>query len=61
MAKSESSRTGDERQLFAMLEGRPCHHCQDGELVREIYKENRALVCDGCGTPHVQVWSPSPD
>ncbi|MFC6763679.1 HVO_A0556 family zinc finger protein [Natrinema soli] len=57
MAKSESSQSTDQRQLLAMLEGRSCQYCPDGELERGTYKDNRAIVCDSCGTPRVQVWS----
>ncbi|SER61610.1 HVO_A0556 family zinc finger protein [Natrinema salaciae] len=61
MAKSESSQSAGQRQLLAILEGRSCQHCPDGELVRETYKDNRAIVCDSCGTPRAQVWSASLD
>lgn len=61
MAKSESSQTSGQQQLLAMLEGRPCNHCPDGELERGRYKDNRAIICDSCGTPRVQVWSASLD
>ncbi|QLK25119.1 hypothetical protein HYG81_13590 [Natrinema zhouii] len=59
MAKSESSQSNGQQQLLAMLEGRSCHHCEDGELERATYKDNRAIICDSCGTPRVQVWSAS--
>ena len=59
MAKSESSPAGgDGLQLLAALEGRSCPYCGDGELERTVYKDNRAVVCDRCETPHVQVWNP---
>ncbi|SFB71247.1 hypothetical protein SAMN05444422_101399 [Halobiforma haloterrestris] len=52
----------DERKLMATLEGRSCPHCEgDGTLERGEYKGNAAVVCDGCETPRVQVWSPSGD
>ncbi|AFO59231.1 MULTISPECIES: HVO_A0556 family zinc finger protein [Natrinema] len=61
MANSESADAGGRQQLLALLEGRACHHCSDGELERGRYKDNRAIVCDSCGTPRVQVWSASLD
>ncbi|PCR92315.1 HVO_A0556 family zinc finger protein [Natrinema ejinorense] len=57
MAKSEPSQSGGDRRLLAMLEGRSCHHCSEGELERASYKDNRAVICDSCGTPRVQLWS----
>ncbi|SDJ99771.1 HVO_A0556 family zinc finger protein [Natronorubrum texcoconense] len=57
MAKSQSSRTSDDDpKLLAILEGRPCPDCDDGELERGTYKENRAVVCDSCDTPRAQLW-----
>ncbi|MFC6717157.1 HVO_A0556 family zinc finger protein [Natrialbaceae archaeon GCM10025810] len=53
MAQSES----DGQQLLAILEGRDCPVCSEGELERNEYKGNRAVRCDACGTPRVQVWS----
>lgn len=48
----------DERKLMAILEGRSCPHCEgDGTLERGEYKGNTAVICDGCETPRVQVWS----
>jgi uncharacterized protein (DUF983 family) len=61
MAKSEPSRSDGRQQLLAILEGRSCPDCAEGELERERYKNNRAVVCDSCETPQVQVWSPSVD
>ncbi|WP_222919932.1 HVO_A0556 family zinc finger protein [Natrinema sp. SYSU A 869] len=61
MAKSESSDASGHQQLLTMLEGRSCHHCPDGELEQGRYKDKRALLCDSCGTPRVQVWSPPLD
>lgn len=59
MAKSQSSATADgDPQLLAILEGRPCPYCSDGELERGVYKDKRAAVCDSCETPHVQLWQP---
>ncbi|WP_408959436.1 HVO_A0556 family zinc finger protein [Natrinema sp. 74] len=57
MAKSESSQSGGKRQLLAILEGRPCPNCSDGELERDTYKTKQAVVCDSCGMPQAQVWS----
>lgn len=48
MARSEDGGTDE---LFASLEGRNCEYCEDGELVRERYKGDRAIVCAECGTP----------
>jgi len=61
MAKSESAQSTGQQQLLAIFEGRSCDHCPDGELERGTYKDNRAIVCDSCGTPCVQVWSASLD
>lgn len=61
MAKSESSRSGGSRRLLAILEGRPCPDCDDGELERDSYKDKRAVVCDSCGTPRAQVWTAGTD
>ena len=60
MARSETSPIrDDDRRLLTILEGRPCPVCADGELERGVYKDNRAVVCDSCETPRVQVWTPS--
>lgn len=60
MARAQpSSEDADHGQLFGCLEGRSCPHCADGTLERDTYKGNRAIVCDGCGTPRAQVWSTS--
>ena len=42
-------------QLIAHVLGDDCRHCE-GTLVRGEYKDNDAALCDGCGTPQVQVW-----
>lgn len=58
MAKSQSSRQGDNHgQLLSLLAGRSCPSCPEGELERDVYKDNEAVVCDSCGTPQAQVWS----
>ncbi|EMA40228.1 HVO_A0556 family zinc finger protein [Halobiforma nitratireducens] len=69
MAKSESPRVAestayegdhsdDRGTVLAALEGRSCPHCDgDGTLERGEYKGNEAVLCDGCETPRVQVWS----
>lgn len=44
------------RSLLGQLAGADCQFCDDGTLHRDTYKENRALVCDCCETPGVQVW-----
>ncbi|WP_049926359.1 HVO_A0556 family zinc finger protein [Halopiger goleimassiliensis] len=60
MARSETSPAhDDDRQLLTILEGRPCPTCSDGELERGVYKDKRAVVCDSCETPRVQLWTPS--
>ncbi|MFC4436694.1 MULTISPECIES: HVO_A0556 family zinc finger protein [Natrialbaceae] len=58
MSKPQSS-AGQQQRLLALLEGRPCPACSDGELERGEYKDNTAAVCDSCGAPQVQVWQPS--
>ncbi|ADD06255.1 small CPxCG-related zinc finger protein [Natrialba magadii ATCC 43099] len=47
----------DDPQLLSLLEGRSCPACATGELECSQYKDNRAAVCDSCGTPQAQVWS----
>ncbi|MFD1563724.1 HVO_A0556 family zinc finger protein [Haloarchaeobius amylolyticus] len=59
MAKSKSSQSGGAQQLLAVLAGRSCPDCPDGELERATYKDKQAVVCDCCGTPRAQVWSAS--
>ncbi|SDQ29615.1 HVO_A0556 family zinc finger protein [Natronobacterium texcoconense] len=73
MAKSDPSRgseteaeadtrnpTEGKRRLLSALEGQTCPSCDDdGTLERGRYKGNRAVVCDACDTPRVQVWNPS--
>lgn len=59
MASSQSAPTDDGRRLVATLEGEPCPYCGDGTLERGVYKENRAVLCAECETPHVQLWHPS--
>ena len=60
MAHSQRSQSTDQNgTLLAILEGRPCPLCPDGDLERSVYKDNRAVVCDRCGTPRAQVWSVS--
>lgn len=49
MARSEHG--GGTGELFASLEGGDCGYCEDGELVRDRYKGDRAVVCAECGTP----------
>ncbi|WP_254522836.1 HVO_A0556 family zinc finger protein [Natrinema caseinilyticum] len=61
MAKSESTHARGKRRLLAILDGRPCPSCDEGVLERGRYKDNRAVVCDECGTPQAQVWSVSLD
>ncbi|SIR77569.1 HVO_A0556 family zinc finger protein [Natronorubrum thiooxidans] len=57
MAKLQSSRTGDNgQQVLMLLEGRSCPYCTAGELKRGTYKDNRAVICDHCETPHAQLW-----
>ncbi|WP_265110222.1 HVO_A0556 family zinc finger protein [Halosolutus halophilus] len=57
MAKLQPSQSDShETKLLSMLAGRSCPHCSDGELERGIYKDNRAVICDTCETPRVQLW-----
>jgi len=58
--QSQRSRPGN-NSCSRYSRGRSCDHCPDGELERGTYKDNRAIVCDSCGTPCVQVWSASLD
>lgn len=58
MAKSQSSRF-ETAKLLSLLEGRSCNHCSDGTLERGNFKDNRAVLCDTCETPRVQVWTVS--
>ena len=52
-----SAADADHGQLLGRLEGRVCPDCSDGTLEHGTYKDNRAIVCDSCGTPRAQVWS----
>ncbi|WP_168927086.1 HVO_A0556 family zinc finger protein [Natronorubrum aibiense] len=57
MAKSQSSQAGsDEPRLLTLLAGRSCPYCDEGELERDVYKDNQAVVCDSCETPQAQLW-----
>lgn len=57
MAESQSSRTDDSgQQVLRLLEGRSCPYCATGTLKRGTYKDNRAVICDRCETPHAQLW-----
>lgn len=58
MSKPQST-AGQQRQLLAILEGQSCPVCADGELERGEYKDNKAVICDSCDMPQVQVWTPS--
>ncbi|WP_174811821.1 HVO_A0556 family zinc finger protein [Salinadaptatus halalkaliphilus] len=49
----------DDRRLLDVLEERPCSFCETGTLERGLYKGNNAVVCDNCGTPRAQLWTPS--
>ncbi|WP_165872050.1 HVO_A0556 family zinc finger protein [Natrarchaeobius halalkaliphilus] len=53
---SQSRSDQHHERVLVALEGRPCPSCHDGKLERSTYKENRAAVCDCCGTPQAQVW-----
>lgn len=46
----------DGGKLFSLLAGRSCPECDGGELERGAYKGNRAVLCDTCEVPRVQVW-----
>ncbi|OVE84875.1 HVO_A0556 family zinc finger protein [Natronolimnobius baerhuensis] len=60
MAKSQSTTDQTDSQLLAILEGRTCPSGScDGDLERGTYKDNQAVVCEDCGTPQAQVWTPS--
>ncbi|WP_255170502.1 HVO_A0556 family zinc finger protein [Natrononativus amylolyticus] len=52
MAKSRAAG----QRMLTLLEGRPCGFCADGTLVQRRYKGNRAVVCDRCETPQIQLW-----
>lgn len=55
MAESQVSRSNGQ-ELLSKLVGRSCPYCPSGELEQSVYKDNEAVVCDTCETPHVQVW-----
>ena len=38
------------------LEGADCTFCDQGELVRGVYKGKTAVICDSCETPGAQLW-----
>ena len=54
MARADSQ----PQSVLELLAGDECEFCVDGELERDTYRGNRAVVCDGCGVPQVQVWGP---
>ncbi|WP_265112572.1 HVO_A0556 family zinc finger protein [Halosolutus halophilus] len=43
--------------MLGSLEGAECTFCGDGELIRETYNGNDAVVCPECGVPSAQIWS----
>lgn len=43
-------------RVLSKLEGGRCTFCERGELVREVYKSNDAVVCRNCGVPGAQSW-----
>ena len=56
LRKSSTQRESASRAVLSQLAGTRCPLCDGGTLVRERYKENRAVVCDQCDVPRVQVW-----
>ena len=38
------------------LEGAKCSFCDDGVLVRGVYKEKTAVICEACEVPSVQLF-----
>ncbi|SIR30323.1 HVO_A0556 family zinc finger protein [Natronorubrum daqingense] len=57
MAKSQSSPAkGDDSGVLAHLDGRACPYCESGTLEEGVYKDNRAVICTDCETPHAQLW-----
>ncbi|GAB3021995.1 HVO_A0556 family zinc finger protein [Natronobiforma cellulositropha] len=55
MIDAVEKQTGSEAVL-ATLEHSSCTFCDDGVLVRDVYKGNDAVVCANCGVPGAQVW-----
>ena len=46
----------DVHPIIDALEGTNCPFCDNGTLVRSVYKGNTAVVCDACDVPGAQVW-----
>ena len=46
----------DSDALLATLVGDDCAWCATGELTRESFKGDDAVVCENCGTPAARVW-----
>lgn len=52
----ETKGKGRTDSILEILEGADCQFCASGELVREPYKTNEAVVCSECGVPGAQIW-----
>ncbi|SDC10128.1 HVO_A0556 family zinc finger protein [Natrinema hispanicum] len=55
--QSSHSQIDQSVKLLEILEETACSFCDDGNLVRDQYKGNEAVVCVSCGTPNAQVWN----
>ncbi|WP_254532864.1 hypothetical protein [Natrinema gelatinilyticum] len=45
----------DPRVIVDRLMGQTCPFCDDRRLESEKHKGSQAVVCEGCGTPIVQL------
>ena len=57
LRKSNARSESTSGAVLSQLAGTRCPLCDGGTLVRERYKENRAVVCDQCDVPRAQFWA----
>ncbi|WP_199174737.1 HVO_A0556 family zinc finger protein [Halegenticoccus soli] len=55
MSVIEQAEDGREALLEA-VDGRECEYCDGGTVEIGTYKDNRAAVCEECGSPVVQLY-----
>ena len=55
--ETESQRESGSILVLNRIAGTRCPLCDGGTLVREQYKDNRAVVCDQCDVPRAQFWA----
>lgn len=49
-------RSGDGEAILETFDGATCPRCADGELTRDRFKGDEAVVCPACGTPAVRLF-----